>query len=263
MWFGQHVTYVQWTGIFLTFLGLYVPRALTHSYLYNQSKNDAQTPRGTPGQEADALPMHSAPAGLVAMLVEGWTKHAYVHLVPLFRPLPILHDADEARAAVPSLVLEHPHIYELLPLPHDLAALLQQTQTRTCARCHTLPPLSSLCLLCGELLCDQSYCCSDLEDEGRGECHQHMEHCGGRLGAHFRVGSNMVVLLFGRNGCFTSSPYLNTHGEVDHALLKARPLRLHRQRYDELRRQYLAHGIANMVTRRTEANVGIGGWTTL
>lgn len=212
---------------------------------------------------ADALPMHSAPAGLVAMLVEGWTKHAYVHLVPLFRPLPILHDADEARAAVPSLVLEHPHIYELLPLPHDLAALLQQTQTRTCARCHTLPPLSSLCLLCGELLCDQSYCCSDLEDEGRGECHQHMEHCGGRLGAHFRVGSNMVVLLFGRNGCFTSSPYLNTHGEVDHALLKARPLRLHRQRYDELRRQYLAHGIANMVTRRTEANVGIGGWTTL
>ena len=47
------------------------------------------------------------------------------------------------------------------------------------------------------------------------------------------------------------------------ALLKARPLRLHRQRYDELRRQYLAHGIANMVTRRTEANVGIGGWTTL
>ncbi|WFC96935.1 RING-type E3 ubiquitin transferase [Malassezia brasiliensis] len=212
---------------------------------------------------AEALPMHAAPAGLVAMLVEGWTKHAYVHLVPLFRPLPILHDADEARAAVPSLVLEHPHIYELLPLPHDLAALLQQTQTRTCARCHTLPPLSSLCLLCGELLCDQSYCCSDLEDEGRGECHQHMEHCGGRLGAHFRVGSNMVVLLFGRNGCFTSSPYLNTHGEVDHALLKARPLRLHRQRYDELRRQYLTHGIANMVTRRTEANVGIGGWTTL
>lgn len=52
------MTYVQWTGIFLTFLGLYVPRALTHSYLYNQSKNDAQTPRGTPGQEADALPMH-------------------------------------------------------------------------------------------------------------------------------------------------------------------------------------------------------------
>ena len=212
---------------------------------------------------AEALPLHAAPAGLVAMLVEGWTKHAYVHLVPLFRPLPILADAGEARAAVPSLVLEHPHIYELLPLPHDLAALLQQTQTRTCRRCHTLPPLASLCLFCGELLCDQSFCCSDLEDEGRGECHQHMEHCGGRLGAHFRVGSNMVVLLFQRNGCFTSSPYLNTHGEVDHALLKARPLRLHRQRYDELRRQWLTHGIANIVTRRTEANVGIGGWTTI
>ncbi|WFD41442.1 RING-type E3 ubiquitin transferase [Malassezia psittaci] len=214
-------------------------------------------------EPSEALPIHMAPAGLIAMLVEGWTKHAYVHLVPLFRPLPILPDLGEARATVPNLVLEHPHIYELVPLPLNLANLLQETQRRTCKRCHTLPPLSSLCLFCGELLCDQSFCCSDLEDEGRGECHQHMEHCGGRLGAHFRVGSNMIVLLFERNGCFTSSPYLNSHGEVDHALLKARPLRLFRQRYDELRRQWLLHGIANMVTRRTESNVGIGGWTTI
>ncbi|WFC94684.1 hypothetical protein MBRA1_001318 [Malassezia brasiliensis] len=49
VWFGQHVTYVQWTGIFLTFLGL---------YLYNQSKNDAQTQRSAPGHETEALPMH-------------------------------------------------------------------------------------------------------------------------------------------------------------------------------------------------------------
>lgn len=211
---------------------------------------------------AEALPMHAAPAGLVAMLVEGWTKHAYVHLSPLFRPLPILAEPLEARTAVPSLVLEHPHIYELLPLPHDFALLLQQTQTRVCKRCNTLPPLCSLCLFCGEVLCEQSFCCSDLDDEGRGECHQHMEHCGGRLGAHFRVGSNVVVLLFQRNGCFTSSPYLNTHGEVDHSLLKARPQRLHTQRYDELRKQWLTHGIANIVTRRTEANVSNGGWIT-
>ncbi|WFD30723.1 RING-type E3 ubiquitin transferase [Malassezia sp. CBS 17886] len=216
---------------------------------------------------ADALPMDANPAGLMAMLVEGWTKHAYAQLAPLFRPLPIepadaLRDAD-TRAGVPSLVLEHPDIYELLPLPRDLAVLLQQTQQRTCAQCHTLPPTAALCLFCGDVLCEQSYCCSDPDDdEARGECNQHMERCGGRVGAHFRVGSNVVVLLYQGNGCFSPSPYLNSHGEVDRYLLKARPQRLHVQRYDELRRQWLAHGLANAVTRKIEASIDPGGWVT-
>ncbi|PKI84280.1 RING-type E3 ubiquitin transferase [Malassezia vespertilionis] len=211
---------------------------------------------------AEALPMHTQPVGLIAMLVEGWAKHAYMQLAPLFKPLPIETDGLEARLQVPSLILEHPHIYELLPLPRDLAVLLQQTQQRKCKRCNTLPPTASLCLFCGEVLCLQAYCCSDLDEESRGECNQHLEHCGGRVGAHFRVGNNVMVLLYQGNGCYSPSPYLNTHGEVDRYLLKARPQRLHTQRYDELRKQWLNHGIANLVTRRIESTIDPGGWIT-
>lgn len=206
-----------------------------------------------------ALPMHSQSNELITMLMEGWTKHAYVHFSPLFRPLPI---QPGLAPSVPNLVLEHPHIYELLPLQRDLTELLQQTQERKCSRCGTLPPTFSLCLFCGEVLCEQSYCCSDPDDESRGECNQHMEQCGGRLGMHFRVGSNIVVLLYQTNGSFSPSPYLNSHGEVDRYLLKARPQRLHLQRYDELRKQWLMHGLANVVTRRIEATIDHGGWIT-
>ncbi|KAL4402382.1 E3 ubiquitin-protein ligase Ubr1 [Malassezia pachydermatis] len=208
---------------------------------------------------AMALPMQGQPNELMTMLVEGWTKHAYAHLAPLFRPLPI---HPELAHRVPNLVLEHPHIYELLPLPVDLTELLQQTQERKCKRCGTLPPTFSLCLFCGDVLCEQSYCCSDPDDESRGECNQHMEQCGGRVSLHFRVGSNAVVMLYQSNGTFASSPYLNSHGEVDRYLLKARPQRLHMQRYDELRKQWLTHGIANIVTRRVESTIDQGGWIT-
>lgn len=208
---------------------------------------------------ADALPVQAQQVDLITMLVEGWTKHAYAHLAPLFRPLPIQPNPSYA---IPNLLLEHPHIYELLPLPRDLTVLLQQTQERTCPRCGTLPPTFSLCLFCGEVLCEQSFCCCDPDDEGRGECHQHMDHCGGRVGMHFRISSNMVVILFQDNGTFSLSPYLNSHGEVDRYLLKARPQRLHPQRYDELRKQWLSHGLANIVTRRIESTIDPGGWIT-
>lgn len=213
----------------------------------------------------EALPPNAQHVGLMAMLLEGWTKHAYAQLWPLFRPLPI-HPTEGERvpAGVPSVVLEHPHIYELLPLPADLAVLLQQTQQRTCRRCNTLPPTYSVCLFCGDMLCEQSYCCSDPDDEeARGECNQHMEQCGGQVGAHFRVGSNAVVLMYENNGMFASSPYLNSHGEVDRFLLKARPQRLSVQRYDGLRKQWLQHGIASTVARKIESSMDQGGWGTL
>ena len=77
------------------------------------------------------------------------------------------------------------------------------------------------------------------------------------------MGSEMCIRdRYQGNGCFTSSPYLNSHGEVDRFLLKARPQRLHVQRYDELRRQWLTHGLANLVARRIESTIDPGGWIT-
>ncbi|EPQ32173.1 uncharacterized protein PFL1_00370 [Pseudozyma flocculosa PF-1] len=246
-----------------------------------------------------ALPVKSEKQTPIAGLVEGWIKHAYAPLASLFRPLPIqpaplgnslfgssslaadggssgasgasgrasglqafssshLHAAE----AHPTLLLEHPHIYELAKLPTDLAVLLQDTQKRICKNCKKVPAEPALCLLCGEILCYQSFCCQQEDNEERGECNYHTDVCGGAIGVYFKVKSNVIMLLYQGNGTYNYSPYLDSHGEIDIGLRKGRPQKLHLQRYDELRKQVLGHGIANIVARKIEAAMDAGGWQT-
>ena len=42
-------------------------------------------------------------------------------------------------------------------------------------------------------------------------------------------------------------PYLDIHGEADLGLRKGRPLFLHRQRYEELRKMWLSHGVPSYI----------------
>ncbi|KAN0066349.1 E3 ubiquitin-protein ligase ubr1 [Thecaphora frezii] len=246
-----------------------------------------------------ALPIKADKQTPIAGLVEGWIKHAYAPLASLFRPLPIqpaplgggfygggslavdaggggasggsgrsanlqaftsshLHAAE----AHPTLLLEHPHIYELARLPTDLAVLLQDTQKRICKNCKKVPAEPALCLFCGEILCYQSFCCQQEDNEERGECNYHTDVCGGAVGVYFKVKSNVIMLLYQGNGTYNFSPYLDSHGEIDIGLRKGRPQKLHMQRYDELRKQVLGHGIANMVARKIEAAMDAGGWQT-
>jgi len=75
-----------------------------------------------------------------------------------------------------SLELEHSSVlYELLGLPHHLDTLIASTLERKCARCDQSPENPALCLLCGELVCCQSFCCMAGEEESQhGECNEHM-----------------------------------------------------------------------------------------
>ncbi|PWZ03008.1 hypothetical protein BCV70DRAFT_9664 [Testicularia cyperi] len=169
----------------------------------------------------------------------------------------------QAAEAHPTLLLEHPHIYELARLPTDLAVLLQDTRKRVCKKCGDVPPEPALCLLCGEVVCFQSFCCQSEEDGERGECNQHTDVCGGATGVFFKIKSNVVMLLYQGNGTFHFlSPYLDSHGEIDVGLRKGRPQKLHQQRYDELRKQVWSHGVANIVARKIEAAMDQGGWQT-
>lgn len=169
----------------------------------------------------------------------------------------------QAAESHPTLLLEHPHIYELAKLPTDLATLLQDTRRRSCKKCGNVPPEPALCLLCGDVVCLQSFCCQSEDDGERGEGNQHMDTCGGSVGVYFKIKSNLVLLLYQGNGTFHFlSPYLDSHGEIDVGLRKGRPQKLHQQRYDELRKQVWGHGVANIVARKTEASMDQGGWQT-
>ena len=81
---------------------------------------------------------------------------------------PLIHDKIE---------LEHPVIYELLGLPKHIDVLVESTAFRKCSRCLQVPSDPAICLLCGELVCQQSLCCKDHElgeESAHGECNTHM-----------------------------------------------------------------------------------------
>jgi E3 ubiquitin-protein ligase UBR1 len=71
--------------------------------------------------------------------------------------------------------LEHPAIYELVGLPHQLDSLAAESLERKCERCKQVPAEPAMCLFCGVIVCNQSFCCMDGEEEAQhGECNMHM-----------------------------------------------------------------------------------------
>lgn len=60
--------------------------------------------------------------------------------------------------------------YKLVELPSTYDDLFDVSRKYTCPNCNQKPSDPALCLICGEIVCSQSYCC--LKD-GLGECNQH------------------------------------------------------------------------------------------
>ncbi|KAL9932831.1 hypothetical protein V8E36_008086 [Tilletia maclaganii] len=212
----------------------------------------------------EALPKRGERQTPMSGLIEGWIRHAFAQLTSLFRPAPISAFHPTSRATQRLLALEHPHIYELVALPDDLAELLQQAQKKVCDRCGTIPTSSAICLMCADVQCCQMYCCQTEEEgdeDAQGECYQHMSECAGAVGIYFKSNSNCLLLLYHRNGSFLASPYLDTHGQMDIGLKRGRPQKLHMQRYDEVRKHWLGHTVATIIARKLEADVDEGGWT--
>lgn len=78
----------------------------------------------------------------------------------------------------------------------------------------------ALCLICGEMLCSQSYCCqTEVEGDKVGACAAHALKCGAGVGVFLRVRECQILLMTNKNkGCFYSPPYLDAYGETDQGL---------------------------------------------
>ena len=85
-----------------------------------------------------------------------------------------------------------------------------------------------MCLICGELLCSQTYCCQkEIFKKRVGCCTAHAYKCSGSVGVFLRV-SECQVLLMHLNmnspddmqvrGSFVAAPYLDDYGETDQGL---------------------------------------------
>ncbi|XP_077479848.1 E3 ubiquitin-protein ligase UBR2 isoform X1 [Stigmatopora argus] len=145
----------------------------------------------------------------------------------------------------------------LIDLPEDYSVLINQASSFTC-------PLSggdksrapTLCLVCGTMLCSQSYCCQiEVDGEDVGACTAHTFFCGAGLGLFLRVRESQVLFVAGKTkGCFYPPPYLDDYGETDQGLKRGNPLHLCMERYRKIERLWRQHGIAEVIGHAQEAN---------
>lgn len=147
-----------------------------------------------------------------------------------------------------------PPIRQLIDLPEDYSDLINSVSLFTCpnnVRDDSRNP--TMCLVCGEILCSQSFCCQkELEKNSVGSCTYHVHTCGAGIGIFLRIRDSEILLLGMNKGCFIPAPYLDEYGETDQGLRRGNPLRLCRERYKKLHIIWLSHGIHEEITRRTE-----------
>lgn len=126
----------------------------------------------------------------------------------------------------------------LLKLPHLYDDVFQYYHGRACHRCHGVPRETSVCLVCGTVVCLKENCC---KTNHIFEAVQHSLECGGGTGMFLVVTSSSVVVIRGKRACLWGSVYLDAFGEEDRELKRGKPLYLSAERYRLLEHQWLAH----------------------
>lgn len=146
-------------------------------------------------------------------------------------------------------------VRQLVSLPDDYSDLMNSVSLFTCRNNEREDSRNpTMCLVCGEVLCSQTYCCQrELNKQPVGACNFHTEVCGAGAGIYLRIRDAEVLLLGQNTGCFLSAPYLDDYGETDQGLRRGNPLHLCRESYKKLQMLWLGHGIHEDIARKTEA----------
>ncbi|KAJ8865906.1 hypothetical protein PR048_033429 [Dryococelus australis] len=153
-----------------------------------------------------------------------------------------------------------PAVNQLVSLPMDYSELINTVSMFTCPNSdHDDSRNPTMCLVCGEMLCSQSYCCqTELNGSFVGACMYHTHTCGAGACIFLRVRECEVLLLATPNrGCFMLPPYLDQYGETDQGLHRGNPLRLCPERYKKLHLLWLSHGIHEEIARALESSNSI------
>lgn len=151
-------------------------------------------------------------------------------------------------------------VRKLINLPDDYSDLINSVSLFTCPnndRDDSRNP--TMCLMCGEVLCSQTYCCQyDLDRTTIGACTHHTTKCGNGVGPFLRIRECEILLLGLHKGCFVLPPYLDKYGETDQGLRRGNPLTLCKERYNKLQLLWLRHGLHEEISRSIEASSSIG-----
>uniref|UniRef100_A0A8C0B863 E3 ubiquitin-protein ligase n=1 Tax=Buteo japonicus TaxID=224669 RepID=A0A8C0B863_9AVES len=149
-----------------------------------------------------------------------------------------------------------------LYLPDDYSCLINQASNFSCPKSGgDKSRAPTLCLVCGTMLCSQSYCCqTELEGEDVGACTAHTYTCGSGVGIFLRVRECQVLFLAGKTkGCFYPPPYLDDYGETDQGLRRGNPLHLCKERFKKIQKLWQQHSITEEIGHAQEANQTLVG----
>ena len=99
--------------------------------------------------------------------------------------------------------LTQPHlINRLQPLPHDYSDLINSVAHFTCPNSdgHAESRFPTMCLVCGEVLCSQNYCCrKKFNHDMIGACTYHTMICGAGTGIFLRIRDCKILMLTSRS----------------------------------------------------------------
>ncbi|CAK1542493.1 unnamed protein product [Leptosia nina] len=159
----------------------------------------------------------------------------------------------------------------LINLPEDFSELMNIVSEFSCPNSEREDSKNpTMCLVCGQILCSQSYCCqieikkstsrsgSGSGSELVGAVVAHALWCGAGAGIFLRV-RECELLLLGvpspSRGAMLAAPYLDSYGETDQGLRRGNPLHLCPERYENLRMMWLSHGIHERIARGLDTNM--------
>uniref|UniRef100_A0A2M4A3M0 E3 ubiquitin-protein ligase n=2 Tax=Anopheles triannulatus TaxID=58253 RepID=A0A2M4A3M0_9DIPT len=166
-----------------------------------------------------------------------------------------MRQAREMQLLTGSLFRSEPIVRQLIDLPDDYSELINSISNYTCPnniRDDSRNP--TMCLVCGEVLCSQGFCCQkELGKSSVGSCTYHSHVCGAGIGIFLRVREAEVLILGIHKGCLIPAPYLDAYSETDQGLRRGNPLRLCQEHYRKLHLMWLSHGLHEEITRRNEA----------
>uniref|UniRef100_A0A8C5BP86 E3 ubiquitin-protein ligase n=1 Tax=Gadus morhua TaxID=8049 RepID=A0A8C5BP86_GADMO len=204
----------------------------------------------------------------------GWQLWRCVQsgLLPFLRSAAIFFHHLNAVETPPELHVAGPDQWEALcsylSLPSNLLQLYYRERSVMEALLQGCPRSGgdksrapTLCLVCGALLCSQSYCCqTEVEGHDVGACTAHTYSCGAGLGLFLRVRESQVLFLAGKTkGCFYPPPYLDDYGETDQGLRRGNPLRLCPERYRKIQKLWQQHSVTEEIGHAQEANQSLVG----
>ncbi|XP_063299948.1 E3 ubiquitin-protein ligase UBR2 isoform X2 [Pelobates fuscus] len=151
---------------------------------------------------------------------------------------------------------------KLIDLPEDYSSLINQASNFSCPKSGgDKSRAPTLCLVCGAMLCSQSYCCqTELDGDDVGACTAHTYTCGSGMGIFLRVRECQLLFLAGKTkGCFYAPPYLDDYGETDQGLRRGNPLHLCKERFKKIQKLWQQHSVTEEIGHAQEANQSLAG----